>query len=193
MLLPAEMEDFVRICICCKVVFDRGVSLSALGSYCGVGDFSHKVKYSPIFSLKPSQDRTLLCFSERPRMIYLEARAVGSDSVCDVTWVKWRWDQAKTPPGAAGQRVEDVAHPSLTAGKILPFTPCPLMLFMKLSCFWDSSERFDKICQGKYYFEVFVFLFCSFSVVQKMDFHTYLAQAPPDWSWPTRKLNLISL
>lgn len=110
MLLPAEMEDFVRICICCKVVFDRGVSLSALGSYCGVGDFSHKVKYSPIFSLKPSQDRTFLCFSERPRMIYLEAQAVGSDSVCDVTWVKWRWDQAKTPPGAAGQRVEDVAQ-----------------------------------------------------------------------------------
>lgn len=188
MLLPAKWRIPVRICICCKAVFERRLfeytSSLSNASYYGVGDFSRKVKCSPFFGLKSSRDQERTRpLSFRGSQNGLQAQAVGSDSVYDVTCVKWMGDQAKTPPEAVGQKVRTWLSPSLTAGKVPPFTPCPLRMFIKLSCFGESWERFDNIFQGNYYFEGFPFLLFSFSgasVVQKVDFHTQPALAPPD-------------
>lgn len=91
MPLPAKWRISVRICICCKVVFGRGVSSSTLGSCQMLPILEwvifHAVKYSPFFSLKPAQDRTCpLLF--RGTQNDLEAQAVVSDSVCGVIYVK---------------------------------------------------------------------------------------------------------
>lgn len=93
MLLPAKWRIPVRICICCKVVFERRLfeytSSLSNASYYGVGDFSRQVKCSPFFSLKSSQDQERTCpLSFRGSQNDLQAQAVGSDSVCDVTCVK---------------------------------------------------------------------------------------------------------
>lgn len=56
MLLPAKWRIPVRICICCKVVFERRLfeytSSLSNASYYGVGDFSCKVKCSPFFQFE---------------------------------------------------------------------------------------------------------------------------------------------
>lgn len=166
MLLPANWRISVRICICCKVAFERGVSSSTLGS-CQMLPIlewviSHtKMKYSPFSSLKPAQDRICALFF-RETQNDLEAQAAGSDSVCDVTCVRWMWDQAKTPPEASGQRVEDMAQsqPSLL-GRFCPSHPVPWCCSLNCHIFRRVQKDLIKFAKEIVILRVFPFFFFS--------------------------------
>lgn len=178
MLLPCKMEDF-----CCKVLLERGVSLSTLGSW----------QMPPVLErwfFTPSEIFTIFqleIFPDWTRPLFFR----GTQNDLEAQWqcVCCHMCEVNVRPGINTSRscwAEGGGHdsvPVLLLGRFCPSHPVPCCWFIKLSFFCESSERFDKICQGNYYFEGFSFFLFNFNgagVVQKVDFHTYPAQATPD-------------